>query len=397
MQNVTKIRDNVLMFLLLAFSGNPAFLRPPYAKEAFAVFTLLLAAYYYHKLLKLKANILYYMLAGYFVIFLTQAFVLKFISFPAIMGFMLKILFGFIVISVIGKSFKDVYLKVMTFVSLVSLPGIFYVMFVGDIPPLSSALTFINTKSYIFYTQIGSLERNSGMFWEPGAFSIFINVVFMLHLGEIKNLLKTRKLSVAILLTAQVTTFSTTGYITLFLIIVIFYVTEYKQPFVVLFGLVIAIISGIKVYNDSPFMREKIVKQYEEAMYTGGRQYSADRFGAFMFDLYYIKKHPLVGNGMHSKTRYADHPYLIGEFLGHGNGFSNFLASNGILGMGLYLLALYSSGAQHNLFFIVLLLICMQGEQLLNFPFFLSLPFALRYGKRKPKNENRRYSHVPQS
>src|SRR5690606_14750667 len=109
------------------------------------------------------------------------------------------------------------------------------------------------------------------------------------------------------------------------------------------------------------------------------------RLGAMLFDLHYINKHPIIGNGFHISTRYEDYPYLLlimneGEDLGHGNGFSNYLASMGIPFMIGYLCLIFASMVKVDKKFAFLIVsivfLNLQGEQWLNFPLFLGLVFA---------------------
>ena len=94
----------------------------------------------------------------------------------------------------------------------------------------------------------------------------------------------------------------------------------------------------------------------------------------------YIEKHPMFGNGLIEQTRYADHRHLWGMSLGHGNGFSNYMAQMGLVAMFVYLLLLYKS-VKGNIFskwlVVLIVVLLLQGEQLLNYPLFLSLPFII--------------------
>ena len=67
---------------------------------------------------------------------------------------------------------------------------------------------------------------------------------------------------------------------------------------------------------------------------------------------------------------------------GMGNGFSDFIAKFGILGMFLYLLTLYRGTIYYNrgnslrsLHIILIVVIMLQGEAFLGFPLFLGLMF----------------------
>ena len=95
-------------------------------------------------------------------------------------------------------------------------------------------------------------------------------------------------------------------------------------------------------YVEVDFLGDKVSRQLENAQFL--EDFSPDRFGALLFDLHYIEKSPWFGNGFHESTRYADHPHLQGEALGHGNGLSNFVATLGTVGLAAYLLGVATSG-----------------------------------------------------
>ena len=124
------------------------------------------------------------------------------------------------------------------------------------------------------------------------------------------------------------------------------YLVKEKKNILWLFGLIFGFfLIAYSVYN-IPFLREKINKQTEVAVISSDNsEFNGERLGALLFDLYYIKKHPLIGNGWHATTRYADHPLLMEKELngtiGNGNGFSNVLASMGIPFLVIYLFMLY--------------------------------------------------------
>lgn len=67
--------------------------------------------------------------------------------------------------------------------------------------------------------------RSTGMFWEPGVFQIFINVAILFELFKMKKRSLAR---IAIYLIALALTFSTTGYITFGLILLLFYLFKSK-------------------------------------------------------------------------------------------------------------------------------------------------------------------------
>ena len=240
-----------------------------------------------------------------------------------------------------------------------------------------------NLKSIVLFTQNSDGLRNSGMFWEPGAFACYIILGFLLYLGKIKKMLQRHPFKIIIILIALITTYSTTGYLVLFVIGIATIFLEYSKKYKMLSLPIITVFLTIAyyTYENSEFLKDKIDSQLENAAYKDANDFSPDRFGTFLFDMHYIKKHPLVGNGMDQSTRFADHPWLQNEKLGHGNGFSNFLATMGVLSLLFYSFYIVKYNSQHPWIFLITIFALMQGEQLMNFPLFLSLPFIFIYEK----------------
>jgi hypothetical protein len=267
----------------------------------------------------------------------------------------------------------------MYFICLVSLGGYLWNVLGFDIP------NFLwydgQLRSIVLFTQNQDGLRNSGMFWEPGAFAGYIILAFLFYLGNFKKLFEAHKFKILILLLALITTFSTTGYLVLFLVVITNVYFEYSKklgmfilPLLALFSIV-----AFVIYNDSNFLRQKIENQYVESLDRDEGEFAPDRIGAFLFDMHYIEKHPIIGNGLHEETRYADHPWLMGEKLGHGNGFSNFLATMGVLSFLLFSYYILKYNKNHPWVFMICIIAVLQGEQFLDYPVFLSLPFIFIY------------------
>ena len=71
----------------------------------------------------------------------------------------------------------------------------------------------------------------------------------------------------------------------------------------------IILVLTIYAFDKFDFLGEKIKHQASEAQIrkeTG--EFEGGRFSALIFDMKYIKKHPIIGNGFHESTRYADDP-----------------------------------------------------------------------------------------
>ena len=145
-----------------------------------------------------------------------------------------------------------------------------------------------------------------------------------------------------------------------------------------------AIVCGcVYIGQNVDFLAEKIISQSEEATDANGK-FNSTRLGSLLFDLYYIDKHPFVGNGLHSNTRYADHQTLVrlwqkGKEAQSGNGFSSIIASMGLLFILLYGYILIKKNknylSKNDLILIFTgLILLLFGEPLMNYSLLIGFP-----------------------
>jgi len=125
------------------------------------------------------------------------------------------------------KDFKEKFINIMFILSIISIFCFVYSEFNLNNPlPFTKNETFGSSSfvytPYFTFGWITSFHRNAGMFWEPGAFQIFINIALLFLLDK-KSLNRNNIIQGAILLLTLITTKSTTGYI-IFTIIFLNYV-----------------------------------------------------------------------------------------------------------------------------------------------------------------------------
>lgn len=393
--------DYVLVTTLLIVSGNPIFIDQPWNKIGIAILGVALFLLFFNKLTKSFFKDFLFFLSGFFCIFLVQRVTLGFISTPFVLGFILKIFIGSVIYWQTKERFNIVFLNVLFWICLISFP--FYIVHFFEMEFLFKHMTIGDELPTIgFYTfrpQVFSQEpllRNSGMFWEPGAFQGYINMAIFMNLRRLSSLWKCDKFKLFVLLAALVSTQSTTGFLVFGLILLFYFLLFVRVNY--FFRYVMFAFMGmvsVFLYNNLFFLGEKISNQLEEVDMLEGA-FEPGRFGALLFDIHYIVKNPIFGNGFHEKTRYVDHPHLIdmietGKDLGHGNGFSNFLASAGFLGVIWYFYAIFRMQRKINvkdsLLMCFLILVLLQGEQFQNFPFFLGLPFFISFNMDSGRNK----------
>jgi hypothetical protein len=392
-------RDVFLVFLLITISGNPAFYNDTVSRIGYPLMLPII-------LYLLRGRISYRFLKRYLVIFTIFAGIfaahqinLGYLSYQGAIGFLLKIFLGGLIISTLKDRFAPVFYRVVYYIALLSLLmyGIQQLIPPQSYPDIVSLYAnregLERFKSAIIHTVITDhWYRNAGMMWEPGAFQGLINLAILLTPLNILIGTHERNKRFAVLVVALITTFSTTGYL-IFIVVMAVKALESRIGVALRIIMLTTILAvGTVAYFSLDFLGEKISTQYQEAMES--ERFRPDRFGAFIFDISYIQKNPLFGNGMDQTTRYADHPELIGIRLGHGNGFSNFTATMGVAGISAYLLALLFSRLSTSLatrfYFMLVIILLLQGQQFLNYPLFLGLPFLYM----RPSGADNHYKNV---
>ena len=230
-------------------------------------------------------------------------------------------------------------------------------------------------NSILFYNFM-NIERNPGMFWEPGAFQGFIMLVPLFYSDKLKQLWKQHRKECVILLLALLTTQSTTGYLTFAAFIFLTILLNGKiNP--ILKGVAVAAIIGVFTYAWSQdFMGEKIMNEYEDAQTIEAGEVSWSRMGAMMVDINNIERHPIIGNSFLMESRYG----ILGEYMsGTGNGFTGAINIFGIPFIILYLLGIFRNLPHipkgNRLIFVLIIIMILFGEYMLNYVFFWSLLF----------------------
>lgn len=391
--NIRSVRrsDYFWVFLLLFFSGNPIsfvnsveYLRLALSMGLFAYTFIDKKTRYFTPSAKLFYGIV-------ILIFFLQIFNLSYFSYPAAVNIISKWFLGLFVIRKVGLRFRITYLKVMYFVSIISFIGMFITL-TGYYPGIP-----VNDNKYLslFFHNIHNTSnlssRNSGMFWEPGAFQGYIIVVPLMFIDNLSLLWRRYKRYCVVLLIALVTTFSTTGYIA-FAVIMLYYVAiKLRNKFARILLVPVLLMALIYAYTSLDFLGEKIDKQIERA--TSG-YVTVDRLGSAILDWHYIKKNPLTGNGLADVTRYEDHlmyKELIGGF---SNGFTDVIAKFGIIFIIVYFVLIYKNlpfRPMDKLFFCCMIVLLLQGEYFMDYPLFAALPFIVINTQDISVSINRKY------
>ena len=317
----------------------------------------------------------------FIVLFVLQYFVFDWNTVPGLINHISKFIVGAGVVAYFGVRFRLVLFKTMYVLCFVSLPLWLYQFVTGSgVGGFDWALG----KTIIVYCYRASADivRNCGFFWEPGAMGGYIAFTFLLFLYDFGDLLKSYKKECVVLFLTLLSTQSSAAYIDfgLFVIVYVMFSMKSKAKF---WLLPVVVVSALYVYNSAGFLSKKIKDQNEKASEMTIGEFSSTRTGTIMFDLHYIQKHPLIGNGLHERTRLADHDYIrkmlkSGDMAAMGNGLSDQLAKWGFTYFFVFCLVFFKSNPtlplDKKIYFLLLVAVMLQGECFLNYPLFLSIP-----------------------
>ena len=170
--------EQLIVFLVLCISGNPAFVLIDSIAAKFVYIAVLLLVLL---VWGVKIPSQTYRVANLFafvllIVFVFQYAVLGYITILGSLNTIIKFYLAICVAGYLGVRFKTIMVKVMYVIALISLPLYFMNLLGIHFPGIVPVEHF--GDSIIIYYQLGENYygqiRNCGMFWEPGAFSGYL-------------------------------------------------------------------------------------------------------------------------------------------------------------------------------------------------------------------------------
>ena len=390
------VTDYILVLLLLFMSGNIAFSHYV-TKWCYVISAFLVIAIYLSDSKRLNRRIGYHRIRGLFlyiicfaVLFVCQTIVLGWNTFPGIVNFICKIIIGGGIVLYLRERFKYAYFNVMYYISIVCLLFWCVQLYTGPDMGLLPAGHEYQTAIF-FHTRMRESIRNCGFFWEPGAYGGYLLLLLLLFYNDLAYIFKYHRKKCIILFIALLSTMSTTAYVVFGLTMIWYFSFKMKNNLKYIL-LPLSIVIALWAYYSFDFLSNKIDRQTVQSLSMDG-EYSSNRLGSLLFDLHYIKKHPLVGNGLHEKTRYADHMEVYkmissGDLANTGNGFSESIVKFGFLFWAIFIYFLFTGNKRVQksdlISFLVLFCVLLNGEMFFNFPLALSIPM-MRLATRKTR------------
>lgn len=326
-----------------------------------------------------------WMLLFFGLVLLVHAFVYWESGVKSTLGFTMMLICAFLAVNV-TPNFIEKYINVMVVISVISLCffvpqqlGLIASSNFASVP--GSSLPSGNVHVWLYNFHFIHVTRNSGPFWEPGAFAGYIILALLLSTFTER---KVSNVALLVLTISLITTLSTTGLLVLAPTAYLWLTRTFRSTKIdlriagVLGGsLILVIVFGIAL-EKAPFLADKIESQAETVM-KRRNHYHKLRFGAAVYDWDFITKRPLIGWTPAEKPREKIDPNFSEIYMDTGNGFTGFAAKFGLIALFFYLYRVYVSSREHgftrfNAFVAVLIVTALlQGEQFLNFPLFLTM------------------------
>jgi hypothetical protein len=284
---------------------------------------------------------------------------------------------------ILSSKFVNIYVDLVYYISLICLILWIICLFPFGLSLLKSVAssfpllgwdniennTNVVTTLYIFSIPLeyDGVIRNSGPFWEPGRFTIYITLALAIVLFYFKESI-TSKRSLVLILT-NITTFSTTGYVAMSVIFLgyIFFSNIKRSYKLILFVILFAVVYYV---GQLDFMTEKIAEQYADDS-------TWSRFGAIAYHWSQIIQSPLIGFGPFLSNVFAN------ELFSSPNGLTDLMRYYGIPLSILFYFLLYRGTAQYVsnshwgmkiIVFSSLVLLCF-SQTITYSPFFMVLYF----------------------
>ena len=255
---------------------------------------------------------------------------------------------AYFLIKIIWKKYIPYFTKTVYVLSFISLPLYFlqlydYDMMRNIIGIVEHHVPILDYRGdwyeniMIFTLNDNGIYRNSGFAWEPKGFGTFLTLAMMFRL--IENRFRLMDKYMLIYLIATITTFSTATLSVVFFAVFPFYIFNKPPSYRIISAAIIVPIMAI-AFTKADFLEKKIIHEYEtrnkyvafvQDKRTDMKSRSLGRFGSFLIDYMDLKKQPLVGYGeqKYERTEYS----VSGVHLVHVNGFSDYMAKYGIVGM----------------------------------------------------------------
>lgn len=342
-------KDVLLMYLVLALSGNP-YIQGKHLDIALIVASIIPIAYILrnnHRPVSINTILIFLFLIAYEFM---HSLIFDLDYSLTIFKILLVLLFAKVATEIFGDRFVRVLVKTMVLICLISfvfvilsyVPGLNFWMYrtFASMFPISKnwqgytpVTNLIYTFSREYFTGEFSYVRNAGIFWESGAFAVFLNITLYLHyvtkkLTTLKDMFDRDAMIIVI---AVVSTTSTMGFFGVLAVLTFFtFMVNSPAKYVLM---VFVVFAFSLAFTRVEFLGKKVQRQIEQS----GR--SNNRFGSAIKDLNDFMERPLLGWSRRNEVIFGTTKFNARTH--RPNGLTNQLRSYGIIYFSFYLWLVY--------------------------------------------------------
>lgn len=235
-------------------------------------------------------------------------------------------------------------------------------------------------------TFLEGTRRNSGPFWEPGAFAGYL-VIALLCMTLTYKSMRYSKIALVLIIVGLLTTESTTGYLAMFVVMSIFMFSYFsgRNPLITFFLLPALLVAFLQLAfyagENIPFIKDKIERQLEDVQ-EEETNYEINRFGNMQFDLKYIANRPFIGWSANVETRLELDPFAMELIERQGSALTGSMVRFGVVGWLLLMGGIFTSFLRLSSGSLVLgfaglgvVWMTLVGEKFFNYPLIMVLLF----------------------
>lgn len=220
----------LLVYLLLFVSGS---WRYNLSSDRYLIVGFLISflAWYQYSDRKISDKFILYTVVFAAFLFTQSVYTAGSLSISSVIASTIKIVLPYFIIKTVGERFVDAYIKVVVFLAAISLFGYLSDVF-NLLDGIVRKLPNVQDVGYegilYLYRFSWHIERNNSIFFEPGAYQVFLNAaLFFLFFMRTDFSIKRKWIYITILTITLITTFSTAGYLIFAVLLLVFFI---KSP-----------------------------------------------------------------------------------------------------------------------------------------------------------------------
>ena len=280
--------ETVLIIVMLYMSGSIFFVSFYYSQCCILIFVFMTAVYIMHGGLRQMSKNVVFSIILLALCILTVIIINNTDKYYSYIAVFLQLLMAAEFAEIYGfERFKKLYVKIISVFAVVSLIGYAITVLRPTVMLLfpktdgEASLDYYNAIIHVFasargYSRFVPFLRNSGIFWEPGAYQAFLNLGILFFLDDLNpdDLNRKSLFGFFCMILAVLTTFSTTGYILLF-ILLLSYIKKtsflWKRNTVIFIAVIIGFALFLVFINKRglgfDFMGQKITDEISDKTY----------------------------------------------------------------------------------------------------------------------------------